>query len=143
LSVNVIRSPWACPGPAAIAPCFVPRRLAPGSLAEARADAVAARDDARDAHPRARELLRDEHVLEDAEPEAAVLRRDQEPEVPPGDLPHAHPGGCGRDLRPAGLRPAATAARAHARQAPGGGTRGLSPAAHGLRGDGGLHHPPG
>src|SRR5207249_10477413 len=51
-------------------------------LAEARADAVAARNDTRDAHPSPRELLRDEHVLEDAEPEAAVLLRDQDPEVP-------------------------------------------------------------
>src|SRR5213078_2845810 len=33
--------------------------LPPLLLAEARADAVAARDDARNAHPRARELLRD------------------------------------------------------------------------------------
>src|SRR5439155_1222196 len=55
--------------------------LLPLLLAEARADAVAARDDARDAHPRARELLGDEHVLEEPEPEAAVLPRDEDPEV--------------------------------------------------------------
>src|SRR5207248_7717422 len=57
----------------------LPARTAPEEggpsvrIAHLRPEAVAARDDARDAHPRARELLRDERVLEDALAHAAVL----------------------------------------------------------------------
>ena len=44
-------------------------------------DAAGARDDAGDAHPAAREFLRDQAVLEHAEPEAAVLFRRANAEI--------------------------------------------------------------
>jgi hypothetical protein len=60
-----------------------------------RGDQAGARDDAGHAHPRARELLGDEAVLEHPEPEAPVLLGHQDAEE--AELPHSL-ADLGRDL---------------------------------------------